>query len=202
MKTTFWVSAGLQDTSKLGYTYPDFNGLDMGNPDAVREAISDTVNELYGLDVFGDLPVSSRRPDHGLWDWTVRIEFKMYELRTSFYVFIFLGQVPENPRDWHSSPNYVGSACAFVNNVAERCANCTNQQDIVLENFVHLDHAIARLSRLRSLEPHVIEPYLTSSLQWRVQKVLIFIYLSMHGSSFIFYLSISVKWRCGGSSVS
>jgi len=218
-QTTFWASAGLQDTSKLGYTYPDFNGLDMGNPDAVQNVISDRVNQLYGSNVFGassvpssipspvstvKAPVShnpapgpspaapspaapspaapspaqhvlsphptSGRPDHGLYDWTARIEFKKYELQGSFSVLVFLGPVPENPQVWRISPNYVGAVHAFVNSVPERCANCVNQADIVLEGFVHLNHAIARLSGLTSLDPNVIVPYLTKALQWKVLK--------------------------------
>ena len=165
----------------------------MGNRTAVQNAISDRVNRLYGVDVFGgpssgpgSTPVGSlpaKRPDHGVWDWTVRVEFKMHELHSSFFVLIFLGEVPEDPRDWHTCPNYVGSACAFVNNAALKCSNCASQQDVVLEEYVHLDHAIASHSKLTSLDPSVIEPYLTSVLKWRVQKVprlFIYSYLSTH----------------------
>ena len=235
-ETTFWTSSGLQDTSRLGYTYPDFNGLDMGNPDAVKNAISDRINELYGStfsvrtamvssDVNNLTSVShnsepspqlwsnqfinmtslsvvskpspqffstevtkmtSLSDDSALspslkqivWDWTARIEFKMYELGTSFYVFIFLGEVPEDPEDWDISPSYVGTASAFVNGAAKRCANCTNQGDIALKQFVHLDDAIARLApELGSLDPDVVEPYLKDALKWRVQKVLVYFIL-------------------------
>ena len=232
----------------------------MGNPNAVQDAISDRVNQLYGSNVFGSFaaipssipapvgsaavadtvspfgsfaavpssipaPVSSDtaktvpkasvshnpappqhvlstqvtdhpkevqhahphphptfkvgssgRPNHGLWDWTARIEFKKYELSTSFSALVFLGQVPENPQDWRTSPNYVGAVHAFVNSAPGRCANCTNQANIVVEGFVHLNHAIVRLSGLTSLEPNVIEPYLTDALQWRVQKVLVYFF--------------------------
>jgi tyrosinase len=47
-QTSFWASSGVADTSKLGYTYPEFNGLDMGNRTQVRAAIAQTVNKLYG----------------------------------------------------------------------------------------------------------------------------------------------------------
>ena len=51
-QTTFWSSAAVGDTSKLGYTYPDFNGVDVGNTEATRTAISNLVNEFYGSSVF------------------------------------------------------------------------------------------------------------------------------------------------------
>ena len=243
-QTSFWASAAITDTSKLGYSYPDFNGVDVSNPDATKTAISIRVNQLYGSSSFGNsflavpqsipAPVSrladtdkemtaassahapslaatqavptshssapsqqhpsstqvtdqhinihpsahltvveqsSAPPHHGIWEWTARVEFKKYELGASFSVLIFLGQVPENPREWLVSPNYVGGHHAFVNSAAGSCANCSNQQDLVVEGFVHLNYAIAQDSGLGSLEPNVVEPYLTHNLQWRVQNV-------------------------------
>jgi tyrosinase len=244
---TFWPSAFLQDTSELGYTYPDFNGLDPGDTDATKTAIANRVNQLYGFNVFGfnflpfgtvppSIPASiksvadtakkvpatspshnsadpqqhtipgfvrslagtaqhapapqqhtlstqvtathqtvhgqsSAAPDRGVWEWTARVEFKKYELGTSFSVLIFLGQVPENPRELRTSPSYLGGHHAFVNSAANSCANCRNQRDLVIEGFVHLNHGIAKQSGLGSLEPNVIVPYLTENLQWVVQKV-------------------------------
>ena len=80
----------------------------------------------------------SSAPDRGFWDWTDGVEFKQHELGTSFSVLIFLGQVPENPREWRVSPNFVGAHHAFVNSAG---AN-RNQQDFVVEGFVHLNQGI------------------------------------------------------------
>jgi tyrosinase len=277
-QTTFWPSAVVQDTTKLGYTYPDFNGLDSGNTDATKTAIANRINQLYGSSVFGSnlrsfaavsrsIPASrsiadtaktvpatspspksaapqhhtipgfvksladtakhalapshsantpapqqrslstqvtdhsrdlhpqhhvahptaheqpSAAPDRGLWEWTARVEFKKYELGTSFSVLIFLGQVPEDPRGLRTSPNFVGGHHAFVNSAANTCANCVNQRDLVIEGFVHLNHGIVRHSGLGSLEPNVIIPYLTDNLHWVVQKVSLFIsfiFANMH----------------------
>jgi len=106
-----------------------------------------------------------------MWDWSAKIHFKKYELGSSFSVLIFLGQVPEDPEEWVTSPNYVGAHYAFVNRSAARCANCTNQIDIIDEGFVHLNPAIAEHSGLGSFEPEVVHPYLEKELHWRVQKV-------------------------------
>lgn len=235
-QTSFWPSAAVTSTSKLGYSYPEFNGLDTSNTDATRTAIGNIVNRLYGsggrgvAGSFAAVPQSIPAPvsadtakkvpaaaassshtrslaavpashnpsppqqhptdqqpmsiqvhpsahptassHHDVWDWTARVEFKKYELGSSFTVLIFLGQVPENPREWRISPNYVGGQHAFVNSSAGRCANCTSQQDLVVEGFVHLNNAIAQHSGLGSLDPDVIKPYLTHNLHWRVQKVL------------------------------
>jgi tyrosinase len=102
-------------------------------------------------------------------DWTARIHFKKYELRQSFAVLLFLGEVPADASQWRTSPNFVGSHVAFVNSSADRCANCTEQADLVAEGFVHLNKAIAKLSGLSSYEPNVVTPYLREHLHWRVQ---------------------------------
>ena len=253
-QTSFWTSTAVGDTSKLGYTYPDFNGVDVRNTDATRTAISNLVNELYGSSVFHTfssfadtvkkvpgassshnpaapqqhpLPDTdlywgrwirnlalwmwwphlqkkiSATPDRGqIWDWTARVEFKKYELGTSFSVFIFLNQVPGNSREWRVSPYLVGGHHAFVNSTPSKCANCRNQRNIVVEGFVHLNHAIVQRSGLESLEPNVVEPYLTDNLYWRVQKVFIFIFLYMfYECTTHLFLFSPVERRGGGTRV-
>jgi tyrosinase len=47
-QTGYWVSSGTTKTTVLGYTYPEFNNLDPGNPSAVKAAITRYVNNQYG----------------------------------------------------------------------------------------------------------------------------------------------------------
>jgi hypothetical protein len=55
-----------------------------------------------------------------------------------FAVLIFLGQVPNDPSQWHTAPTFVGSHHAFVNSAASQCDNCGREQaDLVVESFVH-----------------------------------------------------------------
>jgi len=186
--TTFWASAATVDTAKLGYTYPEFNGLDMGNKEAVRVAISNKVNALYGLAVFGSGSVATDSlvgglpshpaptselipPNRGLYEWTARVECKQFEISTSYLVAIFIGKVPEDPNEWQVSHNYVGSHYAFVNSAAKECENCRNKADVVIEGYVHLNQAIAHHSGLKSLEPTAVIPYLKENLHYRALKV-------------------------------
>ncbi|KAF9005142.1 hypothetical protein BDQ17DRAFT_1325298 [Cyathus striatus] len=146
------------DTTKLGYSYPGFSGLNIRNANTVRDAILASIIRMYGSLVFGVLV--SFQPTlnfavisvHRIWEWTALIEFKEFDLRCSFSVLLFLGEVPENPDEWLIAPNYIGSHSAFVN------------------RFVPLNNAIAEYSRLDSFEPEVVEPYL-KELKWRVQKL-------------------------------
>lgn len=189
----------------LGYTYPEFNDLDMGNKEAVRQAIARKVNQLYGDDdsVFSSFPgvtnfasiqsvaaavpqaaaaVASAPPpilaapgggSASIPDWTVRVRVKKYELDQSFSVMVFLGEVPQNPADWFSSPSYVGDHSVFVNAALDKCENCRVQQavGIVTEGFIHLTKSIVAHSGLSSLDETAVVPYLEKNLHWRVRKV-------------------------------
>jgi tyrosinase len=44
----FWASSGTTATSNLYYSYPEFNGLDLGNADAVQVAIGNYIQQQYG----------------------------------------------------------------------------------------------------------------------------------------------------------
>ncbi len=125
------------------------------------------------MPLFPSGPLTQLAPHtiNSFYDWTARIRVKKYALAGSFSVLIFLGEVPENPRSWRSSPSFVGAHHAFVNSAADQCENCRNQADLVIEGFVHLNTAIAQRSGLGSFEPAVVEPYLKRELSWRVQKV-------------------------------
>lgn len=99
-------------------------------------------------------------------DWTAHIHFKKYELDQSRTVLHFLGNVPADASKWRISPSFVGATVAFVNSVTGRCANCREQADFEVEDFVHLHKAIAKLSGRPSFEPDVAIPYLRENLHW------------------------------------
>ncbi len=224
-QNSFWTSANSIGTvpTQLGYSYPEFNGLDLGNQEAVKTRIARIVNQLYGgrsrqsilspvvnlaaapqqkvaaesaVTPGAPVPTSEAHakavskgdddePDvsvtiadggsgsssGGIWDWTARIHVKKYAVGSSFSVLLFLGEVPENPADWRTSPHYAGAHHAFVNSAPQQCANCRRQQELVIEGFVHLNEAIAAHSGLGTFEPDAVQPYLQENLHWRVLKV-------------------------------
>lgn len=162
----YWESSGSFLTEKLGYTYPDFNGLDLSDKERVKEAIQKRLKSLYE-----DLqPGMASGQISVIHDWTVRVRVKKYELRRSFNILFFFG-TPDGPR---FGPSYVGSYNAFVNSAVESCANCRNLADggLMIQGFVHLNDKIAQhASELHSFDPAVIEPYLQDRLSWRVELV-------------------------------
>ncbi|KIO32775.1 hypothetical protein M407DRAFT_241253 [Tulasnella calospora MUT 4182] len=100
-------------------------------------------------------------------DWTVRIRINKYELDGSFSVLVFLGDIPDDPAEWRSSPNYVGAHRAFVSG---GYGDHRGDPDAITEGFVHLNSTIAAKSGLSSFDPKEVVPYLKRELGWRIQK--------------------------------
>ncbi|OJT09435.1 Tyrosinase [Trametes pubescens] len=231
-QSTFWTSrgAGGPFPTHLGYSYPEFNGLDSKDEDEVAQHVAEVINNLYTpqrlqhyllprttkqhrsvtwvdevsrslqqtlrisrlpsdswsifeapaeddeltagyLVLFPDPPRIRDPPSHTLWEWSVRIRVKKFEVGRSFAVLVFLGEVPEDPQEWYASATYVGAHHAFVNSAPARCANCRRQGDSVTEGFVHLNDAIVKHAAPHSLEPEAMKPYLRRDLSWRVRRI-------------------------------
>ncbi|KAJ7495027.1 tyrosinase [Mycena latifolia] len=147
-QSDYWTSSEVTTTAAIGYTYPEFNGVDMSDPTKVRSAIAEKVNQLYGgfaakapaprvlqsklaaapaqsnnEQAAGSLPHIQANlahvpvPHHSqedIWEWTARIRIKKYEVGGSFLVLLFLGTVPEDPKQWRTSPNFVGAHHVFA----------------------------------------------------------------------------------------
>jgi tyrosinase len=127
-------------------------------------------------------------------DWTARISFKKHELSGRFFVLIFLGEVPKDPSQWHTSRSLVGLHYTFVNSAASQCNNCRNQADVVMGSFVHLNKAIAERSGLSSYEPSMVVPYLKDNLNWRIQAVRVF-FLCLVADLAILFLILLTPFR-------
>ena len=83
-------------------------------------------------------------------------------------VIIFLGNVPSDPEEWLSCPEFVGKHSVLVSG---RKYTRHSDGDDTTEGFVHLSNAIVKRSGLNSLEPEDVVPYLKENISWRVQKV-------------------------------
>jgi len=81
----------------------------------------------------------------------------------------FLDEVPQDPQEWLVSPHLVGAHHAFVYDGGDAFTANMAKMDMV-EGFVPLNPWIADHSGLGSFDAHLVEPFLTDRLQWRVQK--------------------------------
>ncbi|KZP16341.1 Di-copper centre-containing protein [Athelia psychrophila] len=102
--------------------------------------------------------------------WTARIRCDHHEVTSSFSVLLFLGDVPDDSKQWRKCASYIGADDVFVNTARDNCENCSRPVSEV-EGFVHLNEAIMKHPQLRSLEPEKVKPYLKDHLHWRVKKV-------------------------------
>jgi len=102
-----------------------------------------------------------QQADRKVIEWGVRVRVKQGALGGSFSVLIFVGPVSGDPSQWRSSPSYVGSHSIF--------GGYGSSDDTLTEGFVYITNKIAERSRLPSLDPSSVVPYLKGSLRWRVQ---------------------------------
>jgi tyrosinase len=188
-QTRFWTSSDIVTTSSLNYSYPEFNGLNMDDPQAVSTAIKAYVKSKYDVGESGNgndtepgvspltqpLTATGATPateaPKSIYNWGALVHTKRFELDHSYTVSIFLGDVPEDPEDWLTSPSFVGFHAAFANHQIDLCANCSKQRENVISSLVCLNKKIVERSGLSSFEPCVIAPYLKNNLHWRVQMV-------------------------------
>jgi tyrosinase len=167
-KDEVWTSASLTDTSKFGYSYPDFDDVVGGSKELIREAIDNLVDRRYG----------SRRPpsatdsalnllsnfkgvtdDHDqqlkMWDWTIHVTFKKFELNESFALLFYFAA---DGGSFDQKESYVGTVNTFRGSSPETCANCKENENLVQEGFIHLNHYIAR--DLNLFDPDDVRRYL------------------------------------------
>lgn len=196
-QTEFWISTEVTDIEALQYTYPEFQGVNTGDQQALQSAIAQKVNQLYGP---GSTPMSKRsqqlpvniptKRSHKLMsrknrlsdmlgkifggnggqysDWTARVTFDRTEVGGSFSVVFFLGSVPEDSSTWLTCPQFVGAHHAFVHSM--QCTKC-DQDRFMEEGFVSLNPAIADKTTFGSFLSNLVVPWLTAGLQWRVRAV-------------------------------
>jgi len=163
-----WTSAPLTDTTKLGYSYPDFDDLVGADPDLIRDAINDLVDRRYGtkkskgasnaaLDLLSAFQgVTEEHSDElKMYDWAIHVSFKKFELDESFSLIFYFA---DDNGDYNKKDSYVGSIDAFRGSTPETCENCNDNQDLVQEGFVHLNRVLART--IQSFDPDQVVKFL------------------------------------------
>jgi len=108
-------------------------------------------------------------------EWIANITVEKYAAKTTFFVYIFLGDFNPDPAKWGEDPNLVGTHVVFANNIeVTGCANCRDQaeQHKLVTGTIPLTGALGdRLGKdkIGSLEPAEIVPLLKKDLHWRIQ---------------------------------
>lgn len=84
--------------------------------------------------------------------------------RSAQHVVVFLGDVPEDPKEWRMAPTFVGSNEVMVP------SSLKTPKEVMVEGVVFLNLALAR-SPLTKYDAATVVPYLKDKLEWRVLRV-------------------------------
>lgn len=165
--SNYWQSTMIESTEALGYSYPEFDGINMSDTAAVRSSIAKQIKALYGGGAsFNSKRELDTRVVNDYLDWTVRVQVDKFALGGhTFNVLVFLGNVPSDPAQWRSATSFVGSVTAFATPLI------SSGRPGLIEGFVHLNHFIAEHSGLHSFDFDEVMPYLKENLSFRIQTV-------------------------------
>jgi tyrosinase len=139
-----------------------------GTKELIRDAIDDLVDRRYGskapsgarnaaLDLLANFKgVTKEHKEHlKMYDWTIHVTFKKFELKDSFSLLFYFASEGGS----HDQENsFVGSINAFRGSTPETCANCQENQNLIQEGFIHLNHYLAH--GLKSFEPQEVHNFL------------------------------------------
>ena len=176
---TFWTSKTIRDVETFGYTYPEIADH---NVSCTKQA----VNNLYGATAGAPLSRKHKRHLHhhnGLrarngpqkqgtyYEWITNIRVAQNALNTTFTVFVFLGNFTDNPKNWLSEPNLVGSHTVFMPFSSE----ADQSAGLIVAGTVPLSHALevdeGKMKGFDGGNQTEVGQFLYGNLHWRVARV-------------------------------
>ena len=182
----YWTSESSRSTADLGYVYSETSSR---NANDVRQA----VNALYGnnfrirkrqVDVeedSADGPLSSSNDtiaenNNGtVHEYFANVKVGKHSLDGSFSIYVFLGDVDSAPESWPVDPDLVGLHAVFADHDTDIGGSAAAaDMNIKTTAAIPLTEALqAKIDagELESLELEDVEPYLRTSLLWRVAMV-------------------------------
>jgi hypothetical protein len=108
-------------------------------------------------------------------EWSVWIRCNEFELGGSFSVLIFVGRVPDDPKQWMSSSSCVGIHDVYTGSASH---GSDGQEDTEVEGYVHLNGGLLERMGTSELMPAVVVPFLKRELHWRILNVSFYCSLS------------------------
>ena len=161
-----YTSASSRSLSVFGYSYPELQYWNQ-SPQQLRSSVIASVNSLYG-------PLSQNkkwRKAAGVrlqvTEWSAAVGVSKFGANgQSFIVRLFLGPIPDDPRDWATSLDTIGSFAVLPPPI---------QPSLPAGNFItYYELSLTKSLNARRLDGQDIgatSEYLKNNLQWRVQLV-------------------------------
>lgn len=196
-KGTNWTSTSVRNTSTFGYTYPELaNGASAASVRASINTLygttagSSTVSksksksksrrEVFDLfdrstidNVTAAAAVQSAAANNTgkSYQYIANIVSQKFAMNGSYAIYIFLGNYSSNPSDWPLEENLVGTHAVFANLANEEALAKRMSADLKITGAIPLTTMLVNKvadGTIASLDPDVVEAYLTSQLDWRV----------------------------------
>lgn len=97
--------------------------------------------------------------------WSANIRMDQNAVGKSYDLHLFLGVVPQNPKDWAGSPNRVGRFAAFTGSGTAR-GDIHGQVPLTAKL---IEKYLAKTPGIPDLSPASMKTYLKANLSWRAQ---------------------------------
>ncbi|KAL8862767.1 MAG: hypothetical protein Q9178_000709 [Gyalolechia marmorata] len=170
---TIWTSATAWSTKEFGYSYPEINDWAV-NSSQLSSNVKTRLNALYNptrttsrrsvsADASSGVELSPNAMDI---QWLANIRVSKSDSPSPFFVHLYLGAAPADPRAWSFAPNLVAS-----HSVIDTSMLNTADVDIptTLYGQIPLNHALLAAGH-SDLSPSNVQPLLKSHLNWRLQS--------------------------------
>jgi tyrosinase len=139
----------------FGYTYPEINDWSQ-TPDELKSSVSATVNFLYNANGQNS---RIKRATTGDTEWFVETSVNRWALGTTFTIFVFLGDLPKDPKDYALASNLAGISTALASNQP------IGSMPVAL---TYGEIALRQSLDKAGVASEDIASYLTNNLQWNV----------------------------------
>jgi tyrosinase len=193
--TQFWTSNTIRSTRTFGYTYPELVDWNI-TPEAILSNVRASVNRFYGsapINVTAPKrgPLYRRRaPSNDLRgeanniggilgsnglerQWTIIVEVQRFAYPNPFSIDFFDGPPPEDPSDWPTASNLIGSHAQFITTNADSM-HPSGLPKVLSHGEVSMTHSLLRHAQkgaLGNLEPDSVIPFMIKALSWRARDM-------------------------------
>jgi tyrosinase len=180
--SSLYNSDNVRSTRSFGYTVPEVRDWGIP-PDQVSTNTRAAVKQLYdpnnqfnprGTSISKRQGVSITIPpslkngtSRAYREWYANIRINKFSQMESFYIHIFIGDLPSDPASWLDSPSFVGTFVVFMD------PSMANGQILNIYGQIPLTRKLVELynaGSIADLEVKTLRPYLKKNLHWRAQR--------------------------------
>lgn len=169
---TFWTSDMVRDHTRFGYNYPELAGVSGSVPNSqssralsrrVRGRVMAAINRLYGPStpsslyrkelragrlgpgkkVPSNLPAGRVFTGNGQYrEWIANVRITKQALDGPFFIHLFLGEAPRDPKEWALAKSHVGSMGVFASDERYGESKMAGMDEVVVSGTVPLTKAL------------------------------------------------------------